>query len=60
MSKGGMATLAEGVEDLVQLEALESEGCQNIQGYLFSKPVAADEVTGLLHKDAGYHWRLRA
>ena len=56
----GMATLAEGVEDLIQLEALESEGCQNIQGYLFSKPVTADEVAGLLHKDAGSHRRLRA
>ncbi len=42
----GMETLAEGVEDVAQFEVLEREGCQNIQGYLFSRPVAADAVAG--------------
>ena len=56
----GMETLAEGVEDIAQFEVLEREGCQNIQGYLFSKPVAADAVAGLLRYGAGYQRQLRA
>ncbi|WDA39815.1 putative bifunctional diguanylate cyclase/phosphodiesterase [Erythrobacter sp. BLCC-B19] len=56
----GMETLAEGVEDIAQFEVLEREGCQNIQGYLFSKPVAADAVAGLLRDGAGYQRQLRA
>jgi diguanylate cyclase (GGDEF)-like protein len=50
----GMDTLAEGVEDIAQFEVLEREGCQNIQGYLFSRPVAADAVAGLLRDGASY------
>jgi diguanylate cyclase (GGDEF)-like protein len=56
----GMETLAEGVEDVAQFEVLEREGCQNIQGYLFSKPVAADAVAGLLRDGAGYQRQLSA
>ncbi len=56
----GMETLAEGVEDIAQFEVLEREGCQNIQGYLFSRPVAAGEVAGLLRDGAGYQRQLRA
>ena len=54
----GMETLAEGVEDVAQFEVLEREGCQNIQGYLFSRPVAADAVAGLLRNGAGYQREL--
>ena len=56
----GMETLAEGVEDIAQFEILEREGCQNIQGYLFSRPVAADGVAELLRDGAGYQRHLRA
>ncbi len=56
----GIETLAEGVEDIAQYEVLEREGCQNIQGYLFSRPVAADAVAGLLRHGAGYQRQLRA
>ncbi|WP_086733643.1 EAL domain-containing protein [Erythrobacter colymbi] len=56
----GMETLAEGVEDIAQFEVLEREGCQNIQGYLFSRPVAADAVAGLLRDGAGYQRTLSA
>ncbi|WP_285711600.1 putative bifunctional diguanylate cyclase/phosphodiesterase [Erythrobacter oryzae] len=56
----GMETLAEGVEDVAQFEVLEREGCQNIQGFLFSKPVAADAVAALLRDGAGYQRQLRA
>lgn len=56
----GMETLAEGVEDIAQFEVLEREGCQNIQGYLFSHPVEADAVAGLLRDGAGYQRHLCA
>lgn len=56
----GMETLAEGVEDVSQFEVLEREGCRHIQGYLFSKPVAANAVAGLLADGAGYQRQLRA
>ena len=56
----GMETLAEGVEDIAQFEVLEREGCQNIQGYLFSRPVAAEAVAGLLRDGVGYQRQLRA
>ncbi len=39
---------AEGVETPEQLSRLRAEGCGQAQGYLFSEPVPADSVTGLL------------
>ena len=56
----GMETLAEGVEDVAQFKVLEREGCQNIQGYLFSRPVGADAVAGLLRDGTSYQRQLRA
>jgi diguanylate cyclase (GGDEF)-like protein len=44
----GVATVAEGVETEEQLEVLRLLGCTLAQGYLFSRPVAADEFAGLL------------
>ncbi len=40
----GIATTAEGVETREQLCHLQAEGCSEVQGYLFSRPVPADEV----------------
>ena len=40
--------LAEGVETEEQLELLRKEGCTEMQGYLFSRPVPASEIAGLL------------
>lgn len=37
-----MEILAEGVENQSQLEFVHNEGCSNIQGYYFSKPLPAD------------------
>jgi diguanylate cyclase (GGDEF)-like protein len=37
-------TVAEGVETEAQLAALKAEGCEVIQGFLFSRPVAAEEL----------------
>lgn len=39
----GMAVIAEGVETEQQLELLREYGCQAFQGYLFGRPVPAEE-----------------
>jgi len=45
-----MVVLAEGVETEAQLEALRREGCSQAQGYLFSRPVAADQLPSLMRR----------
>jgi len=44
----GMITTAEGVETEEQMRRLSLEGCIEVQGYLFSKPVPAQEIALLL------------
>jgi diguanylate cyclase (GGDEF)-like protein/PAS domain S-box-containing protein len=44
----GIATTAEGVETNEQLALLRSEGCTQVQGYLFSAPRPASEVEKML------------
>ena len=44
----GIAITAEGVETLAQLDRLRAEGCDQVQGYLFSRPVPARDVAALL------------
>jgi diguanylate cyclase (GGDEF)-like protein len=44
----GITTTAEGVETEDQLKAMIAYGCAEVQGYLFSRPVPAPEVRGLL------------
>ena len=43
----GMETTAEGVEDNAQLDELRSRGCSSVQGFLFAKPMQANEVAKL-------------
>ena len=40
--------VAEGVEDLEQLQFLKSRNCNIIQGYLYSKPLSADQMETLI------------
>jgi diguanylate cyclase (GGDEF)-like protein/PAS domain S-box-containing protein len=40
----GMVTTAEGVERADQLEELRREGCTEVQGYYFSRPVPVGEI----------------
>ena len=47
-----LTVIAEGVETESQAALLRRQGCQFMQGYLFSRPVPADEFTMLLEKDA--------
>jgi EAL domain-containing protein (putative c-di-GMP-specific phosphodiesterase class I) len=44
----GMETTAEGVETHEQLEAVKAEGCTEMQGFLLSRPLPADEIAKLL------------
>jgi EAL domain-containing protein (putative c-di-GMP-specific phosphodiesterase class I) len=43
----GMTATAEGVETREQLDSVTSEGCTEMQGYLFSKPLPAREIERL-------------
>jgi len=43
----GIATTAEGVETMAQLDVLRREGCTQAQGYLFSKPRPVAELRKL-------------
>jgi EAL domain-containing protein (putative c-di-GMP-specific phosphodiesterase class I) len=52
----GIAVVAEGVETLAQANALKSMACTSLQGFLFSKPVAAKDIPALLDR----RWTLEA
>lgn len=48
----GMATTGEGVETREELDYLRSEGCTEAQGYFFSRPKPASEVSRMLSNHA--------
>jgi EAL domain-containing protein (putative c-di-GMP-specific phosphodiesterase class I) len=44
----GLNVVAEGVETAEQLRFLRSRSCDTVQGFVFSKPLPAEEITRLL------------
>jgi EAL domain-containing protein (putative c-di-GMP-specific phosphodiesterase class I) len=49
----GMKVIAEGIETEEQRQILVAAGCDYLQGYLFSKPIEADEIAVMLGR-AGF------
>lgn len=46
----GLGLLAEGVETREQVELLQNIGCDQVQGYYYAKPMAAEEFFELLER----------
>ncbi|HJV75601.1 MAG TPA: EAL domain-containing protein [Noviherbaspirillum sp.] len=44
----GLKTIAEGVESAAQLAYLREQGCDEVQGYYYSKPLSADQFSAFL------------
>ena len=47
----GMQAVAEGIETDRQAEALRAMGCHLGQGYLYSRPLTAEELSAALHRE---------
>ena len=45
----GMVTTAEGVETNEQLDTIRTEGCDEVQGFLFARPVPVDALPEVFH-----------
>ena len=46
----GLTVLAEGVEDEAQRDILKRLGCDEVQGYLYAKPLPADELVAFAER----------
>jgi diguanylate cyclase (GGDEF)-like protein len=51
----GMRSTAEGVETAAQLKMLRTEGCTELQGYLFSRPLPVSRLAGMLGSASAAH-----
>jgi diguanylate cyclase (GGDEF)-like protein len=49
----GLATTAEGIETEEELEAVRAQGCEEVQGFLFSAPLPASGADALLATTSG-------
>ena len=46
----GMRVIAEGVETQAQRDLMATMGCDEMQGFLFSRPLPPDKIAAMLHK----------
>ncbi|HEY7645717.1 MAG TPA: EAL domain-containing protein, partial [Hyphomicrobiales bacterium] len=46
----GIRTIAEGIETQEQFTTIVRQGCHEVQGYLFSRPLTAADATKFLNK----------
>ena len=55
----GLVATAEGVEETDQLAALQALGCENVQGFLFARPLSLDDLRQHLavgvHQSVGFN-----
>ena len=49
----GLRAVAEGVETEAQLRLLAAEGCDEIQGYYFSRPLPEHQMLAMLESGVG-------
>ena len=47
----GMKMIAEGVETAEQADFLKTNGCNEMQGYYFHKPMSCDDFEKLMSKN---------
>jgi len=55
-----LSLIAEGVETIEQMNVLQGLGCGTMQGFLFSRPVSADEATDILDNPSRIFFRAAA
>lgn len=48
--KLGLATIAEGIETQAQEDAVRAMGCQEVQGFMYAKPMSATDLVRFLSK----------
>ena len=56
----GMTVVAVGVETIAELSAVRESGCDEVQGYYISKPVAARLIPKWVNQRAVFATRLAA
>ena len=52
-----LKTMAEGAETSEQTRFLLAEGCEDVQGFLYSRPIDAAAFVRLFQKSGGYFSR---
>lgn len=50
----GLSVTAEGVEEVSQLKFLQQHACEEVQGFLFSRPLTAEDLAELLGTNDGF------
>ncbi|MCF8099467.1 MAG: EAL domain-containing protein, partial [Desulfarculaceae bacterium] len=51
----GLKVIAEGVEDTDQLRFLRERSCDQMQGFLFSRPLPSDQISNMLASGTRLH-----